>query len=67
MDVYVTRESSEKRLSEVRNRSPYLTWKEGVGGVAGSWGDTIVFKGNGEGISGRQQSLKVGLKKIDGQ
>ena len=53
MDVHVTRESSEKRSSEVRNRSPFLTWKEGVGGVAGSWEDIIVFKGNGEGISRR--------------
>ena len=55
MDVHVTRESSEKRSSEVRNRSPFLTWKEGVGGVAGSLGggDIIVFKGNGEGISRR--------------
>ena len=54
MDVHVTREGSEKRSSEVRNRSPFLTWKEGVGGVAGSLGgDIIVFKGNGEGISRR--------------
>ena len=54
MDVHVTRESSEKRSSEVRNRSPFLTWKEEMGGVAGSGGgDIIVFKGNGEGISCR--------------
>ena len=53
MDVQVTLESSEKRKSEARNRSPFLTCKEGLGGVAESWGYVIVFKGNGEGISGR--------------
>ena len=53
MDVHVKQEISEKRLSEVRNMSPFLTWKEGLGGVAESWVDIIVFKGNGEGISSR--------------
>ena len=43
MNVHVTSQSSEKRLSEVRNRSPYLTWKEGVGGVAGSKGGISLF------------------------
>ena len=43
MDVHVTREVSEKRSSEVRNRSPFFTWKEGVGGVAGSLGGISLF------------------------
>ena len=43
MDVHVKQESSEKRLSEVRNRSPFLTWKEGLGGVAESWGGISLF------------------------
>ena len=44
-------------------------FERGVGEVSGSYGSggggLLVFKGNGDGISRRCRSLKVGPKKID--